>query len=184
MVEDDDALEAWLGELARLIRPALHARRAMPSIPPSAARFLVGLDVGPGTGGHPVLTPWVELTWSPSVGADVGGRIDVLRADAGTGQVTSVPGLRALATFGELATGGGPLLTGTPGVGSLRLGIGLDAHQRPVFALTVHDVDLPGPRHHDVLDLSSPEAALDAVDAVIGSALSAALDGFGEDGDL
>ncbi|MBK8729531.1 MAG: hypothetical protein IPM00_09160 [Tetrasphaera sp.] len=184
VVEDDDALEAWLGELARLVggtpRPARHAVEF--TIGP--ARFLVGLDVGPGTGGHPVLTPWVELTWSPSVGADVGGRIDVLRADTGTGQVTSVPGLRALATFGELATGGGPLLTGTPGVGSLRLGIGLDAHQRPVFALTVHDVDLPGPRHHDVLDLSSPEAALDAVDAVIGSALSAALDGFGEVGDL
>ena len=44
----------------------------------------------------------------PVGGADVGGRIDVLRADTGTGQVTSVPGLRALATFGELATGGGP----------------------------------------------------------------------------
>ena len=184
VVSDDDALDAWLGELARLVGGTARPARNAVEFAIGPARLLLGLDVGPGSTGSPVLVPWVELAWSPSAGADVGAMIHLLRADTGTGAVTAIPSMRAQATFGALATGGSDLLTGTPGVGSLRIGIALDEHQRPCFALTVHDVDLPGGRHHDLLDLSSPEAALDAANDVIGDALGAALDGFGDVGDL
>ncbi|WP_426560702.1 DUF6603 domain-containing protein [Angustibacter sp. McL0619] len=182
--EDGGALDAWLGELAVLVGGAPVPDRNAVEFRIGPSHLLLGLRVSPGAGGHPVLVPWVELTWSPSTGADLVASVDLLRADTATGHVTAVPALTAGAVFGAQATGGSALLGGAPGVGSARIGLRLDEHQRPAFALTLHDVDLPGGRHHELLDLSSPDAALDAATSIIDDALAAALDGFGDVGIL
>src|SRR5215210_1075193 len=183
MLSHDDQLDAWLGELAVLVGGEAVPDRNAVRLSIGPARLLLGLHVTPGTGGHPVLVPFVEVTWSPTAGADLVASVDLFRADTATSSVTAVPGFRAEAVFGAQASGGSDLLTGTPHVGTVRTGLALDAQGRPAFVLTLHDVDLPG-GHHDVLDLSSPQAALEAVGTVVEDALDAALDGFGDVGDL
>ncbi|WP_040496694.1 hypothetical protein, partial [Ilumatobacter nonamiensis] len=67
-------------------------------------------------------------------------------------------------------------------VGSIRTGLVLIAG-RPAFALTAHDCTVNG-TPHALLDLSSPDAALDAADAVIGTVLTDLLATFGRTGEL
>jgi len=184
ILNDDTALDVWLGELGRLVGGTTVPDRNAVELDIGAAHLFLGLRVTPGAGGHPVLVPWVELSWSPTDGAELAATVDILRADTATGHVQAVPGLRAQAVFGAEAHNGSALLTGTPGVGTLRTGLALDEDQRPSFVLTMHDVDMPGGRHHDLLDLSSPDAALDAAGSVVSDALGAALDGFGDVGAL
>src|SRR5450631_1921567 len=184
VLADGLALDAWLGELADLVGGSPVTARDAVEFAIGPAQLLFGLRVTPGTGDHSVLVPWAEVTWSPSDGADLSLDVDLLRADTATGKVTAVPGIRALAVLGAEAHHGAKLLTGIPGVGTIRIGIGLDEHEAPEFVLTVHDVDLPGPLHHDLLDLSSPDAALNAAGSVVTNALGAALDGFGDVGAL
>lgn len=142
-----------------------------------------GLQVTPGTGGHPVLVPTVELGLATRSGVEARAVVDVLCVDTGTGTVTAVPSLRAEVVVGADA-GGPPLLGGTPRIGSVHLGIGLDAHRRPAFLLSLHDVDLTGSQHADVLDLSSPQAVLDAGTNALRTAITAWLTALGEPGQL
>jgi hypothetical protein len=153
VIGNSQALTAWLGALGDLVGGS-------PVPAPNAVRFaigpaslLLGVRVTPGAGGHSVLVPWVELTWSPGAGVDLTAAVDLLRADTATGRVTAVPSVQALAVLGAAATGGSMLLSGNPGVGTVRVGLGLDEVQRHTFVLTAHDVDLPGPNHFDDLDL-------------------------------
>ena len=178
------ALNGWLDQLALLVGGnPVHPRSAVEfTIGP--VHVLLGLRVTPGTGGHPVLVPWIEVTWSPTPGADVAATVELLRADTASGSILGLPSLRAEAVFGADAHNGTALLTGTPGVGSLRTGLRLDEHRHPEFVLTLHHVTLPGSPEHELLDLSSPDAALNAVDSVLDGALAAALDGFGAAGAL
>ena len=180
ILEDDPTLDAWLAELARLVGGTADAATNSVGFAIGPATLRLGMRVTPGTGGHPTLVPWLDVRWSPAPGtADLTATVDLLRADTGTGTVTAVPGLRAEAVFGSQAHSGTPLLTGATAVAGLRVGIGLDAARQPAFTLTLHGVDLPGNIHHDLLDLSSPQAAVAAVDSVVASALTAALAGLG-----
>ena len=184
VLHDDQQLDAWLSQLALVIGGTSDPTTNSVGFDIGPAHLNLGLRVTPGTGGHSVLVPWVDVTWSPGVGAggDLVAAVDLLRADTATGRVTAVPGLSAHAVFGAAAHGGSALLTGTPGVASIRTGLLLDAAGKPAFSLTLHGVDLPGAIHHDVVDLSSPQAAVAAVDSVVTAALTTALAGFGAAG--
>lgn len=184
VIGNSQALTAWLGALADLVGGSPVPARNAVRFAIGPASLLLGVRVTPGAGGHSVLVPRVELTWSPGAGVDLTAAVDLLRADTATGRVTAVPSVQALAVLGAAATGGSTLLSGNPGVGTVRVGLGLDEVQRPTFILTAHDVDLPGPNHFDDLDLSSPQAALNAASSVIDTALGNALDGFGAAGTL
>ncbi|MEO7421051.1 MAG: DUF6603 domain-containing protein [Ornithinibacter sp.] len=180
ILEDGTTLDAWLAELARLVGGTPDATTSSVGFAVGPATLRLGVRVTPGTGGHPTLVPWLAVRWSPAPGtADLTASVDLLRVDIGTGVVTAVPGLRAEAVFGSQADGGTPLLTGATAVAGLRVGIALDAARRPAFTLTLHGVDLPGNIHHVLLDLSSPQAAVAAIDSVVATALAAALVGLG-----
>lgn len=179
VLQDDQQLDLWLAQLALVIGGVPDVSTNSVSFDIGPAHLALGLRVTPGTGGHPVLVPWVDVTWSPGVGADLVASIDLFRADTATGRVTAVPGLSAQAVFGAAAHGGSALLTGTPGVVSIRTGLALDPSGKPAFTLTLHGVTLPGGVSHDVVDLSSPQAAVAAVDSVVTTALTNALAGFG-----
>ncbi|NYG07821.1 hypothetical protein BJ986_002308 [Phycicoccus badiiscoriae] len=180
ILDDNTTLDAWLAELGGLVGGTPDAATNSVGFAIGPATLRLGLRVTPGTGGHPTLVPWLDVRWSPAPGtADLTATVDLLRADTGTGSVTAVPGLRAEAVFGSQAHSGTALLTGATAVAGLRVGIGLDAARHPAFTLTLHGVDLPGGIHHDLLDLSSPQAAVAAVDSVVSTALSTALSALG-----
>lgn len=180
----DAALAAWLGELARLTGGDPHPDRHAVSVDIGPCTVMVGVAVEPGTGGHPVLTPWVEIDYTTSAGALARAHVDVLRADTATSQVTAVPGLTAEAVFGADAGGPALLPDASPHVGSLHLGVGLDADRRPALLLTLHDVVLPGPYSADVVDLSRPDALVQAAGDVLTGTLTTALDSLGQAGSL
>ena len=72
----------------------------------------------------------------------------------------------------------------------MHVGIALDEQRRPTFVLHLTDVDLPNladpahPHHHDLIDLSTPDAAVDVADDVLDQALTDALGALGDAGDL
>jgi hypothetical protein len=180
------ARTAWLQQLALLTGATVDVPRTAVTAQLGPVTFAIGVRVAPGTGGHPVLTPWAELALDSRDGARVRLAADLLRADTQTGVVTAIPDLRAEAVFGRDA-GGAPLLAGDPAVGSLHVGVGVTGlateTRRPAFVLTLEEVTLAG-RHHPHLDLSSPEAALDAASTVVNDALTSALAGLGAAGTL
>ena len=187
---DHTARDAWLGQLADLVGGTVVAGE--PGRPDGGVRVAagpvavtVGVRVTAGGAGHPVLVPWLDLALDTRTGARARLSADLLRADTGTGACTALPSLRAEAVFGEDA-GGPPLLPGpAPSAGSLHTGVALDATGRPAFVLTVHDVMVTaGGPTYDVLDLSSPSAALDSAASVLETALADALAGLGPAGAL
>ena len=186
---DATARDAWLGELARLVGGTPDPTRNAVSLHLGDASILVGVRVDAGSGGHPVLVPWAEVGYATRAGVSVGGGLDLLRIDTGTGAVKAVPQIRVEAVFGADSAPAADRLIGTGSVqvGSVHVGVRLDDLSRPQFALELHDADVNTggpPRHYDVLDLSSPDAALDAVDDVIEGAISDALDTLGDAGTL
>ncbi|MEX2282228.1 MAG: DUF6603 domain-containing protein [Gemmatimonadota bacterium] len=182
VLEENTARDAWLAQLATLLGATADAARDAVRFTIGPASITVGVRVDSGTAGHPVLTPWVEVALDGQPGARVRLAVDLFRANLATGDVLAVPDLRAEAVFGA-AAGGSNLLTGDPQVGSLRVGLALTSARRPTFVLTLHDVTVAG-RNHAVLDLSSPDAALDAAGDVVAGALASALDGLGTPGAL
>jgi large repetitive protein len=183
VLADDSARDAWLGELASLVGGTVVAADDAVRIAAGRLDVTAGIRVGSGAAGHAVLVPWVELSLDTRAGARVRVSADLLRADTGTGACTALPSLRAEAVFGADA-GGAALLSGsTPSVGSLHTGVALDPAGRPAFVLTLHDViATSGGPTHDVLDVSSPSAALDSVTTVLEGALADAIDGLGPSG--
>lgn len=176
------ARNAWLGQVAALLGGSVNASRGAIEFSSGMVTGAVGIRVGDSSGGGIVMTPWVECALRPQAGADVRISADLLTTDTGSGQITALPTLIAGAVFGRDAGLATDLLTGDPGIGSIRLGIQLLQGQ-PGFMLTAHDVTLGGVSH-TLLDLSSPEAVLDAASSVIDSALTNALNGLGRPGEL
>ena len=173
---------AWFTQLGRVIGGTPDAGAQSASVTAGPLRFTVGVRTGTGTGGSLVVVPWVALSLETIPGARVAITVDLLRADLATGAVTAIPDLRAEALFGTEA-GGTRLLSGNPSVDGMRVGLVLKADRRPAFSLTLHTVRI-GTVTHDVLDLSSPQAAMSAVDSVVTGALEAAMTNFGAAGVL
>ena len=176
--------DAWLAELADLVGATPDPANDAVRFTIGPAEILVGVRIEPGVSGLSVLIPWVE------VGADTGGgargrveaAADLLRLDTGSGAVSALPMLRAEAVLGVDA-GGTALLAGDPGVGSLRVGIALVGTTHAAFTFALGDVVLNG-RTHDIVDLSSPDAAIDAANNLIDDAIVGALAGLGPAGAL
>ena len=144
----------------------------------------------PEPGGHPILVPWAEVDYATRAGVTIGGGLDVLRLDTGTGAVRAIPQIRLEATHRRRLRPGRST-SSRHGPDPVRIGArrlsGSTTCRVPQFALTLHDVDVStvGPsHHHDLIDLSSPDAALDAADDLIDTAIADALAGLGAAGDL
>ena len=176
------ARTAWFGQLRQIIGGAVDARAESVSVTAGILTFTVGVRTTTGSGGALVVIPWLSLALNTAPGAKVRLFADLFSADLATGAVTAIPDLRAEALFGTEA-GGTALITGATAVGGVRTGLVLKADRRPAFSLTLHEVSIAG-RPHDVLDVSSPAAAMTAVDSVVASALDAAMAEFGTAGAL
>ncbi len=183
-----DARVAWLGQLANLVGGAVDATRQAVVIPVGNATGVgriavaLGVRVTAGTGGHPVLVPWVEVSLVSRTAVVARAAVDLLRVDTGDGSVLAVPDARIEAVFGDAAH---PLVATSPtlAVDSVRVGVALDALRRPAFVLTATHVTVDGATR-DLVDLSSPDAALAAGADLVTGALVSALHDLGDPGDL
>ncbi len=182
IVSNDASRDAWLGEFANLFGGSLDATRDAITFTVGSVQAAVGLRVAATTGGGIQITPWIEATLQPRDGAAVKVAADLLTADTSSASVVAFPALDAAAVFGADAGSASPLLSGDPAIGSMHVGFVL-SEGRPAFALTAHDVTLNG-ASHPLLDLSSPDAALDAASAVVDAALLNALNDLGRPGEL
>ena len=180
--DDNTSRDAWLGEFAKLFGGTTNAARDSIEFTAGAVTGSVGLRTAAATGGGIKITPWVEVALHSRNGAEVRVTADALTADTTTGNVTALPAMAATAVFGREAGSSTDLLVGDPGIGSIRIGVALIGGQ-PAFALTAHNVTLGG-TDHTVLDLSSPEAALDAASSLVDTALLNALTDLGRPGEL
>jgi hypothetical protein len=182
------AMQAWVGLLADLIGAA-----EVPGGPPYGISLPVGravlgltVDVTTDDVGGLVITPGISLR----VTAPLAGVSEVrLAADVDLARIRlgAHPGVRALPYLQLTARYGGD--TGTivevtsPAVvtvGALHAGLALDDERKPVFVLGAERVDVGRDaghlHHHDVLDLTSPDALADvgseALDAIIAGMLA------------
>lgn len=187
VLADNTARDAWLGELAGLLGGTLIPADDAVRVTAGPLEFVVGIRVQPGSTGHPLLIPRAEIALNTGTGARARLTADLLRADTGTGVCTALPALRAEAVFGHDA-GGADLIPGAATqahLGSVHTGIALDPAGRPAFVLTLHDVvAINGGPRYDVLDLSSPSAALNAATDLLEEALADAIADLGPAGVL
>lgn len=182
VLADASARDAWLEQVGLLLDASPDAANDAVTLSLGPLELSLGVRVAAGLGGYSILTPWVALTYGVRAGVDLSLRADLFQADTATGSVTAVPALNGEAVFGAQA-GGAPLLSGDPGIGSLRMGFGLGALGAPRAVLTLHDVSVAG-RSHALLDLSTPTAALDAANDAMEAAMLAGLTALGEAGGL
>ena len=182
LVGDAGSRGAWLHALAELLGGTQQPDGTIDvqlGVGPAHAR--IGLRAEPGPAGHLMVTPTLGLALDTAVGGTVGlaavASVDVLTIDVSTGSLIAVPSadlvLRATG-----ATAGTRLLPAGPAeIGTLEIGLRY-RDRRPQFLLDLRDVDFAG-GHHDVLDLSTPDAAvssvLGAAESVLQAALGAAL---------
>ncbi len=183
VLDTPTARDAWLQQAADLVGGTLVADRDAITLDLAPFTLTVGIRVAPGTGGHPVLTPWVELALATRSGVEARAAVDVLAIDTATGGCTAFPDLRLEAVFGKDA-GGTAIIGGTdPHVDSVHIGLALDENRQPAFVLNASNVKAGGPVHA-LVDLSTPAAAANAAEDVLRGAVQGALDALGPAGDL
>jgi hypothetical protein len=182
----DTARGAWLGALSQLLGGTVTAGQVQIPIGAGPVTAVIGLRAVNGPGGHLQVTPQLGL----SVHAEVAGAIrlgaeasaDLFTVDVATGSISPVPRADVVLT----ATGSGAgnaaklLHNSTLDIGALRVGLSIVAGE-PRALIEMRNVDIDG-HHHDVLDLSSPDAVVAAVGQVAGDLVAAALDALGAAG--
>lgn len=172
--------EAWIGYLADLFEADAEDGEVVFAVPGTPVSVRAGVRVDTGDSGHARLTPTlgVDVSQAGST-ARAQARVDLATIDLVTGSATAVPALGIWVALGSAAD---PLLTvaGPPAVRveRLRLGFALDAQRRPTFVLAADDVTI-GDHSYPVLDLTSPDALMDAAGNAVGDVADELLGGLG-----
>ncbi len=84
---------AWLTALAKLVGGTADPATTSVGFGIGPATLRLGARVTPGSAGHSVLVPRLDVTWSPAPGiADLSASVDLMRLDTATGSVEAVPG--------------------------------------------------------------------------------------------
>jgi hypothetical protein len=185
----ESARAAWLSSLSTVLggTPGIeNLTTAYADIPigsgPVSARL--SLAASTGASGHLLITPALGLTLRTDVagaitiGAEANAALFTL--DVSSGVITAAPEAEFVVTC--TGTGAGAKLLASPvaQIGSLRLGLALVGGE-PRALIQLLDVDVES-QHHDVLDLSTPDAAVAAAGQVAGSLIAAALAALGDAG--
>ena len=183
------AMQAWMGLLADLAGATVASGGPPYGISLSVGRAAVDLtvDVAVSEGGDLVLTPGLSLSVATALGGSSVPEVSVaVAASLARIQLGAHPGVRALPLLSLTARYGGDSGTivsvSSPAVvtvGALHAGLALDDGRKPVFVLGAERVDVGQDasrlHHHDVLDLTSPDALADvgaqALDAVVAGML-------------
>lgn len=151
----------WVGYLATLLDGTAQDDSVTFDLDPNTTlRLRVRVDTGPT--GNARLTPMlsVELGTDPRVES----LADLFQIDLVTGAAIALPQFGAWAAAGSPGAGNRVLDITSPAVARadiLRVGFGLDVERRLTFVLAADNVML-GSHTYSVLDLTSPDALMDA----------------------
>ncbi len=155
------ARDDWLGYLATLLGGA-RSGDAVAFDLGGSADLTLRLRVDTGPTGNPRLTPALGLELG-ATNARVEARADLFQIDLVTGVATALPQFGVWAAAGRA---GSPVLdaAGPPAAhaDTLRIGFALDPLRRLTFVLAADGVRL-GAHDYATLDLTSPDAVMDAV---------------------
>ncbi|CAH0137466.1 hypothetical protein SRABI26_00389 [Arthrobacter sp. Bi26] len=149
----------WLDDLAQMLQGNRDGDTVRFNLGAAVLTFGIRVDTGPS--GNPRLTPTLAVRLgNDDARAEVGA--DLVIMDLVTGAAVALPALGVWAASG---TGTDPVLdvAGPPAVRAetLRVGFQLDADRRVTFVLAADRVTL-GEQEYAMLDLSSPDAMMDA----------------------
>jgi len=157
--------QEWLDHLATLLGGTRVGDEVALTLGALGALLRLGLRAEPGPAGHVVLT----ATLAVDIGAGdqrVQVRADAVRIDLGAGEAVALPTAGVWASIGRHNGVGAPVLdVVAPTVAradTLRLGFGVDADRRLTLVLAADGV-LLGTREYATLDLTTPDAVMDAV---------------------
>jgi hypothetical protein len=160
--------ERWIGYLADLFSAEAEDSEVVFTVPGTTVALRVGVRVDTGEAGHAQVTPTlgVDLTQAGST-ARAEARADLCTIDLVTGAAVAVPRLGIWAALGS-ATDKVLEVAGPPVVRAdrLRLGFALDAQRRPTFVVAADTVAIGG-QEYAVLDLTNPDALMDAAGAAV-----------------
>ena len=170
----------WLAHLASLLGGTPSTDGVAFTL--GSASVVLGLKLDSGPSGHPRLTPTLGVEVG-TVATRVQARADLFRIDLVDGAAVALPSLGVWAAAGTAAS---PVLNlPAPTIAraeTLRIGFGLDAARKLVFVLAADKV-LLGTHAYPTLDLTSPDAVMDAagntVDAIAGQLLAGLGDALG-----
>ena len=181
VISGDGTRAAWLAELAALVGGASDAEAVTFDLGP--ARLRVGARVTAGSGGHPIIVPFLSAEiGAPNGDAIASASADLVSIDLGQQVAVALPSCSVAATFGRRGAVGTALLTGDPSVDRLVVGFRLDESRRPVLHLAAEQVTIGG-HLHEVVDLSSPEAIAEAAGTVLSDVIDDLIGQLGPAGD-
>jgi len=187
------AIEAWLAHLATLVGATPNAGGPPYGIHLTAGRSELDLtvDVQPDDAGGLVITPGLALSVATASAPPLGEVRVAAEAELAHIRLGAHPGIRALPNLRLTARYGADTGTivdvTTPAavvkVGAVHAGIGLDDGRKPVLVLAAERVDI-GPdaghlHHHDILDLTSPDALAEVATESLDAIVTAMLAGLG-----
>jgi hypothetical protein len=152
----------WLGYVADLVGGSLAGDEVQFDLG-GDANLTIGLAVDTGPSGNARLTPQLGIELGTDQ-ARIEARADLLHIDLVTGSATAVPSLGVWGAAGRPGQGNRVLDVTSPTVARadvLRVGFSLDAGQL-TFVLAADGVTL-GAHDYPTLDLTSPDAVMDAI---------------------
>ena len=153
---------AWTGYLANLLKGTSSGDVVLFKL--GSADLTIALRVETGPSGHALLTP----TFSVILGNDdkrVEATADLCQIDLVTGSAIALPRLGIWAAAGGSASDKRILDVTAPTIAradTLRIGFSLDASRRLTFVLAADGV-LLGTHQYPTLDLTTPDAVMDAI---------------------
>lgn len=174
---DTPARNDWLGHLATLVGGTTVGDGVRFGLGGAAALTLT-LRGDNGPSGNPRLTPALAIELG-NADARVEARAELFRIDLVTGDAFALPSFGAWAAAGR--AGSRILDLATPTVAradTLRIGFGIDAQRRLGFVLAADHVRL-GTRDYATLDLTSPDAVMDAAGNAVEDIADELLAGLG-----
>ncbi|HET6159916.1 MAG TPA: DUF6603 domain-containing protein [Dongiaceae bacterium] len=165
VVGDTAVRNAWLGQLASLIGNGAAAAADGVSFNIGPADVTLAIRSQTGTAGAAIITPALTANIvSGSIRAVA--EIELARIDLGSGSATALPRLSLVAHAGRGDGAGSRILTGDPQVDAVRIGLALDGARKPIPILAAEGVTI-GTNHYDTLDLSTPDAVVEALGTVL-----------------
>ena len=177
------ARTAWLASLGQLLGGTTGTDHVDIPIGAGPVHARLSLDTATGASGHLLITPRLGLTLATDVGAAItlGAEANaaLFTLDVANGAITPVPEAEVVVT--ATGTGGGKLLqSAAADVGTLRLGLAVTGGS-PRAVIQLLNVNVEG-QQHDVLDLSTPDAAVAAAGQIAAVLIGKALDALGDAG--
>ncbi len=177
LVSTTASRQAWLDHLAALVGGSRNGDQVELDL--GVATLSVGLLVDTGPSGNTRLTPTLTVVVGDG-DARVEATAQLCQVDLITGDATALPALGVWAAVGR--AGNRVLDVSTPTVAradTLRVGFALDAERRLTFVLAADQVRI-GTRDYPTLDLTSPDAVMDAAGNAIEDVANELLGNLGD----